>query len=147
MATETLLDELLSIACGSTDTRELESRFDQLTKSHVADREWLAAEVTRSVELLRIEAKGMESQALLKSSQRELEQMNLADWVNDTRERAADLRREADELERVAVAAGVIKQPERPASLFGVWKGMEVTEEDIESAKRSLFRTAYDESI
>ena len=145
MAVETLLDELLSIACGSIDAHELESRFHQLAKSHQADRENLATEVLRSVELLRIEAKGMESLALRQSSQRELEQMNLN--VNDTRDRADGLRREADELERVAVAAGVIEPRERPESLFGIWKGMEITEEEIQSAKRSLFRSAYDESI
>ncbi len=147
MATETLLDELLSIACGSVDASEVEWRFNQLAKSHAAERERLAAEVTRSIELLRIQAKVMESHVLLKTSQRELEKMNLAGWVNETRGRASDLRREADDLERVAVAAGVIDPPERPKSLYGIWKGIEVTEEEIEEAKRSVFKAAYDESI
>ncbi|MHB8376415.1 MAG: hypothetical protein ACYDEB_05610 [Dehalococcoidia bacterium] len=147
MATETLLDELLSIACGSVDAGEVASRFNQLAKGHAAERERLAAEVTRSVQLLRIQAKGMESHALLKTSQRELERMNLAGWADETLGRASGLRRDADDLERVAVAAGVIDPPDRPKSLYGIWKGVEVTEEEIEQARRSVFKAAYDESI
>ncbi|MDE3096904.1 MAG: hypothetical protein KGK07_13025, partial [Chloroflexota bacterium] len=126
---------------------EVESRFNQLAKGHAAERERLAAEVARSIGLLRIQAKVMESHVLLKTSQRDLEKMNLVGWVNETRRRASDLRREADDLERVAVAAGVIDPPERPESLYGIWKGLVVTDEDIEDAKRSLFKAAYDESI
>ncbi|MDE3097380.1 MAG: hypothetical protein KGK07_15440 [Chloroflexota bacterium] len=147
MATETLVDELLEIACGSANAGEVESRFQQLTMRHAAERKRLATEVTRSIQLLRIQAKGMETHALLKTSQRELERMNLGGWADETLGRASDLRREADELERVAVAAGVIDPPDRPKSLYGIWKGVEVTEEEIERAKRSLFKEAYDESI
>jgi len=147
MATETLLDELLSIARGSIDANEVETRFVGLVSSHVADRERLAAEVVRSIRLLRIKAKAMESQVALNASQRELDRMNLTEWANETRQRALELRRDADELERVAVSSGVIEQPERPASFSGVWKGMNVTDDDIEEAKRSLFKAANDDSI
>lgn len=147
MATETLLDELLSIARGSVDANEVELRFGGLVRSHLADRDRLATEVIRSVRLLRIKAKAMEGQVALDASQRELDRMNLTNWATETRERAAELRRDADELERVAVASGVIEQPEHPASLYGIWKGMNVTEEDIEDAKRSLFKAANDDSI
>ena len=137
MATETLLDELLSIACGSVDAAEVESRFARFIQGHVTDREELVAEVMRSIRLLRIKAKAMESQVGLKASQLELDRMNLADWAAETRTRAADLRRDADELERVAIAAAVIEQVERPESLSGIWKGAAITDDDIEEAKLS----------
>ena len=147
MATETLLDELLAIACGSVDAREVESRFSRFVQGHATDRKELAGEVSRSIRLLRIKAKAMESQVGLKASQSELDRMNLTAWAAETRTRAAELRRDADELERVAVAAAVIEPLERPASLRGIWKGAVVTEDDIEEAKRSLFKAAYDDSI
>lgn len=147
MATETLLDELFSIARGSVDANEVASRFAGLVRSHKGDRERLMAEVIRSIRLLRLKAKAMESQVALKASQRELDRMNLTEWANETRQRAMELRRDADELERVAISAGVMEQPERTASLRGVWKGMDITDEDIEEAKRSLFKAANDESI
>jgi len=147
MAAETLLDELLSIACGSADTDEVESRFARFVQGHLTDREELVAEVMRSIRLLRIKAKAMESQVGLKASQLELDRMNLADWAAETRTRAAELRRDADELERVAMASAVIEQIERPASLYGIWKGAAVTEDDIEEAKRSLFKATHDNSI
>ena len=136
MATETLLDELLSIACGSVDADAVESRFARFVQGHLADREELVTEVVRSIRLLRIKAKAMESQVGLKASQLELDRMNLTDWAAETRTRAAGLRRDADELERVAIASAVIEQLERPASLYGIWKGAEVTDDDIEDAKR-----------
>ncbi len=147
MATETLLDELLSIACGSVDANEVESRFTRFVQGHLAVREELVAEVVRSIRLLRIKAKAMESQVGLKASQLELDRMNLSEWANETRERASELRRDADELERVAVTSGVIEQPQRPSSLYGIWKGVEVTEGDIEEAKRALFKAAHDDTI
>ena len=147
MATETLLDELFSIARGSVDANEVASRFAGLVRSHKGDRERLMAEVIRSIRLLRLKAKAMESQVALKASQRELDRMNLTEWANETRQRAMELRRDADELERVAISAGVMEQSERTARLRGVWKGMDITDEDIEEAKRSLFKAANDESI
>jgi hypothetical protein len=36
---------------------------------------------------------------------------------------------------------------EPPVTLRGIWKGADVTDEDIEEAKRSLFKPAYDDSI
>lgn len=140
MATETLLDELLSIACGSVDADEVESRFARFVQGHLADRAEVAAEVRRSIRLLRIKAKAMESQVGLTASRLELDRMNLTEWAAETRTRAADLRRDADELERIAIAAGVIERIERPASLYGIWKGAEVTEDDIEEAKRAWMK-------
>ena len=140
MPIETLLDELLSIARGSIDASEVQSRFDGLVRSHVADRDLLAAEVIRSIRLLRIKAKTMESQIALKASQRELDQMNLTDWANGTRDRASELRRDADELERIAVSFAIIEQPERPESLSGIWKGATITDDDIGEAKRSWMK-------
>ena len=32
-------------------------------------------------------------------------------------------------------------------SLRGIWKGLEVSEEDIDAAKRSLFKGAYDDEL
>ena len=144
MAIETLLDELLSIACGSVDATELEARFNQLAKGQSAWHEELAAEVLHSIHLLRIQAKEMESLATLQTLQRDLEKMNLDGWVNQTRDRAVDLRRDADELERVAVAAGVIEAPVSAQSLQGIWEGAEITDEDIEEAKRSWDKAVDD---
>lgn len=147
MATETVLDELISIARGSANASEVESRFRGLAKGHATEREQLAAEVVRSVRLLRTQAKVMEGHVLAKTTQLELEKMNLGGWVDETRRRAPELRSEADDLERVAVDAGVIDPPRRLESVYGIWKGVAVTEEEIEAAKRSLFRPAYDESF
>ena len=36
---------------------------------------------------------------------------------------------------------------EPPVTLEGIWKGADITDEDIEEAKRSLFKPAYDDSI
>ena len=45
------------------------------------------------------------------------------------------------------MASAVIEQIERPASVYGIWKGAAVTEDDIEEAKRSLFKATHDNSI
>lgn len=38
-------------------------------------------------------------------------------------------------------------EPKPTKSLKGILKGMKVTDEDIEAAKRSLFKAAYDDEI
>ncbi len=147
MATETLFDELLSIACPSADKGEFEQRFGNLVRSHGEDREALAAEVRHSIGALHLQANTMETWVFMQTRQRATEKMNLVDWVAETRGRAEELRREADDLERVAIASGVIDPPNRPETLRGMWKGMKITDEDIEEAKRSLFKAAYDDTI
>lgn len=53
------------------------------------------------------------------------------------------IQREIEEIKKTLKAeSGPPKQ-----SLYGILKGLEVTEEDIEAAKRSLFKGAYDEEI
>lgn len=49
-----------------------------------------------------------------------------------------------EELEslRQTVAYGV-ERPKRTTKLKGLWEGIEVTEEDLEEAKRAVFRDAY----
>lgn len=36
-----------------------------------------------------------------------------------------------------------LKAQSKPLKLKGVWKGVEITEEDIEEAKKSLFKNVY----
>ncbi len=36
-----------------------------------------------------------------------------------------------------------IKSPKRRVNLKGLWKGIDVSEEDIEEAKQAVFRDAY----
>lgn len=36
-----------------------------------------------------------------------------------------------------------IKNPRRKIKLKGLWKGINISEEDIEEAKRAVFRDAY----
>lgn len=37
-----------------------------------------------------------------------------------------------------------LKTASKPIKLKGIWKGLEVTEEDIENAKQSLFKGAHE---
>ncbi|MDI6803584.1 MAG: hypothetical protein QME58_07030 [Bacteroidota bacterium] len=37
-----------------------------------------------------------------------------------------------------------IKAQPKPIKLEGIWKGLEITEEDIENAKKSLFKVAHE---
>lgn len=36
-----------------------------------------------------------------------------------------------------------LKAQSKPLKLEGIWKGIEISEEDIDEAKKSLFKTAY----
>ena len=36
-----------------------------------------------------------------------------------------------------------LRSPEEVESIEGLWKGVQITEEDIEEAKKSLFKGAY----
>jgi len=40
--------------------------------------------------------------------------------------------------------SGSIKRSKKPISLEGIWKGVEITEEDIERAKKPLFPQDYE---
>jgi hypothetical protein len=58
-------------------------------------------------------------------------------------ERLDAIQKEIEEIKKILrVESG---KPQR--SLYGILEGMKVTDEDIEAAKRSLFKAAYDEDI
>jgi hypothetical protein len=50
------------------------------------------------------------------------------------------LEREIEEIKRRLLASA---KPE-PVSLRGIWKGINISDEDIEAAKRSIFRDLDD---
>lgn len=56
--------------------------------------------------------------------------------------RIESIQRELEDLKRLVKATQETKPAPR---LKGIWKGMEVFEEDIEEAKRSVFKGAYGE--
>jgi len=53
------------------------------------------------------------------------------------------LEREIEEIKLILLKSGKIKRAEKPISLEGIWEGIEVTEEDIKSSKKSLFPQDY----
>ncbi len=57
--------------------------------------------------------------------------------------RVRAIEREVKELKKLVSG----KPPRAAKSLFGILKGLEVTDEDIEEAKRSLFKGAYDDQL
>ncbi len=57
-------------------------------------------------------------------------------------------RLEAIEQEIEEIRKLLAAEPEQPRpSLYGILKGLEISDEDIEAAKRSLFKAAYDEDV
>lgn len=144
MAVETLLDELLSMACGSTDSSELQSRLHKLIEAHAGEAGRVADEVRHTIQILRAQAKEMETLVFVKTHQRDLEQMKLRDWIDETAERASELRRQADGLERIAVQAKVIDAPRSMGSLRGIWEGADITEEEIKEVQRSWMKPIND---
>lgn len=53
------------------------------------------------------------------------------------------LQQELESL-RSTVAAHGSERPKRATKLKGLWRGVQVTDEDLEEAKRAVFRDAYD---
>ena len=58
--------------------------------------------------------------------------MNIYDKVKE-------LEREIWKIKIALLRSGRIKRSKKPISLEGIWEGVEVTEEDIERVKKSLF--------
>ncbi len=52
-------------------------------------------------------------------------------------------RLEAIQQELELLKSSLEEEP-KAIALEGLWKGIEITEEDIEAAKRSLFKEAYE---
>ena len=50
-----------------------------------------------------------------------------------------ELEREIWKIKVALLRSGRIKMSKKPISLEGIWEGIEITEEDIERAKKSLF--------
>jgi hypothetical protein len=146
MSTQSLTDDLLSIACASLQG-EMRGRLDRLLKERSASRETVAEEARRVIGLLRLQAKSMEQMPPASLDDKEAARLGLLDWVESTRARAAELWKEADEFEQTAAAAGLLKKEGlQPSSARGLLRGLDVSEEEIEAAKRSLFRAAHDDS-
>jgi hypothetical protein len=61
--------------------------------------------------------------------------MNDMDIYNKVKE----LEREIWKIKVALLRSGRIKKSKKPISLEGIWEGVEITEEDIERAKKSLF--------
>ena len=59
-------------------------------------------------------------------------------------DKVKELEREIWKIKVTLLRSGSIKRSKKPISLEGIWKGVEVTEEDIERAKKSLFPQDYD---
>lgn len=53
------------------------------------------------------------------------------------------LQQELERLRR-AVAVQGSERPKRTTKLKGLWEGIDVTDEDLEEAKRAVFRDAYE---
>lgn len=51
------------------------------------------------------------------------------------------LQQELESLRKVVAYS--VERPGRKTKLKGLWRGIEVTEEDLEEAKRAVFRDAY----
>ena len=49
------------------------------------------------------------------------------------------LEQEILKIKIALLKSGRIKKSKEPISLEGIWEGVEITEEDIERAKKSLF--------
>lgn len=143
MGTTSLVDELLEIADGSRPG-EMASLLDRLLKEGAAPRETLAEKTRYVIGLLRLQAKSLEQTP--SPAPGAIGRLGLREWADFSRARAAELRREADEFEQTVVAAGLLeKAAERPASGRGLLAGLDVSEEEIEDAKRSVIRTEHDD--
>ena len=57
----------------------------------------------------------------------------------DIYDKVKELEREIWEIKIALLKSGRIKRFKKPISLEGIWEGIEITEEDIERAKKSLF--------
>lgn len=151
MSTLNLTDALLSIACASLPG-EMRPRLSQLLREETKSRAKLAEEVRRIVQLLRVHAKSMESYPLLRRTDEELMAMGALDHATSIRKRAGELRTDAEELERTAMAIGLlpadgVNAGPRLTTLRGVLAGLDVTEEEIDDAKRNLFKATDDNGI
>ncbi len=62
----------------------------------------------------------------------------------DIYDKVKKLEREIWKIKVTLLRSGSIKRSKKPISLEGIWKGVEITEEDIERAKKSLFPQDYD---
>jgi len=54
-------------------------------------------------------------------------------------DKVKELEREIWKIKVALLRSGRIKKSKKPISLEGIWEGVEVTEEDIERVKKSLF--------
>ena len=57
----------------------------------------------------------------------------------DIYDKVKELEREIWKIKIALLKSEGIKKSKKPISLEGIWEGLEITEEDIERAKKSLF--------
>jgi hypothetical protein len=62
----------------------------------------------------------------------------------DIYDKVKELEREIWKIKVTLLRSGSIKRSKKPISLEGIWKGVEITEEDIERAKKPLFPQDYE---
>ncbi|MEX1255129.1 MAG: hypothetical protein WEE64_12395 [Dehalococcoidia bacterium] len=147
MSTQSLTDDLLLIACGPREG-EMRVLLDELLRNRSVPRETVAAEARRVIGLLRLQAKSMEQLPPLNLNDDEAARLGLRDWIEATRARAAELRKEADEFEEAAIAATLLAKDDVTSwSARGLLRGLDVSEDEIEEAKHSLFRASYDDNV
>jgi hypothetical protein len=147
MSTQSLTDDLLLIACGSREG-EMRALLDELLRNGSVPRETVAAEARRVIGLLRLQAKSMEQLPLLNLNDDEAARLGLRDWIETTRARAGELRKEADEFEETAIAATLLTKDDVTSwSARGLLRGLDVSDDEIEEAQHSLFRANYDDNV
>jgi hypothetical protein len=138
MSTRNLTDDLLTIACASLP-EEMPERLATLLRDKALPREQVAEEARRVIGLLRLQAKSMDRVVPGSLDEAEATRLGLREWSESTRARAAELRREADEFERTTVEIGLVVRDETPkTSARGLLRGLNVSDEEIAGAKRSL---------
>ncbi len=142
MSTRSITDDLISIACASLKG-EMRPRLDSLLKENTSAREEIAQEARRVIGLLRLQAKSMEQLPPANLESGYAARLGLSDWIEDTRKRAQELLDEAEEFERVALAAGLVTKGDGETwSARGLLRGLDVSEEDIRGARRGFLGSA-----
>src|SRR3990172_7383525 len=145
MTTRNVRDELLSIAQASPRPGEMAERLHRVLRDPGVLREELQEKSRYVIGLLLLHAKGLEYWPPVRVPAPELRAQGLADVARERRAQAEELRKEAKLLEEALIDEGVLPKDEiRPETLHGLWKGVQIQDEDIEEAKRSLFRTDDD---
>src|SRR3990172_9409989 len=136
MTTRNVRDELLSIAQASPRPGEMAERLHRVLRDPGVLREELQEKSRYVIGLLLLHAKGLEYWPPTGVSRTELTALGLTETVKERRAQAEELRKEAKLLEEALMDEGVLLVDEKhPETLYGIWKGVVFSDEDIEEAK------------